>query len=74
MEAIKKYVELDLGISVIISIGINGKERLEVLPAGELFPRRTYGLVLRKGQPLALPAKRLMQLLLASARNETQSS
>ena len=42
-EAIKKYVELGLGISLIISIGLTGSERLEVLPAGELFPRRTQG-------------------------------
>ncbi len=63
-EVIKKYVELDLGISLIISIGISGQERLEVIPAGEFFPKRTYGVVLRKGRILTPQAKRFVTLLL----------
>jgi DNA-binding transcriptional LysR family regulator len=63
-EAIKKYVEMDLGISLIISIGISGNEKLEVLPAGEFFPKRTYGVVLRKGRILTPQAKRFVHLLL----------
>src|SRR5579859_3073736 len=62
-EAIKKYVELGLGISLIISIGITGQERLEVLPAGEFFPKRTYGVVLRKGRILTPQAMRFVRLL-----------
>src|SRR4029453_4990495 len=45
-DVIKKYVELGLGISIIISIGIAGQEKLEVIPAGEFFPMRTYGVVM----------------------------
>ncbi len=70
-EAIKKYVELGLGISLIISIGITGQERLEVLPAGEFFPRRSYGLVLRKGRILTPQAKLFANLLLE--RNSAES-
>jgi DNA-binding transcriptional LysR family regulator len=66
-EVIKKYVELGLGISIIISIGITGEERLEVIPAGEFFPRRTYGLVLRKGKILTPQAKRFVDLLLKAS-------
>jgi DNA-binding transcriptional LysR family regulator len=62
-EVIKKYVELGLGISIIISIGITGQERLEVIPAGAFFPRRTYGIVLRKGRILTAQAKRFIDLL-----------
>ncbi len=40
-EVIKNYVELGLGISIIINIGITGSEKLVVIPAGEFFPRRT---------------------------------
>ncbi len=68
-EAIKKYVELGLGISLIISIGITGQERLEVLPAGEFFPKRTYGVVLRKGRILTPQAKRFVDLLLSVSEN-----
>lgn len=69
-EVIKKYVELGLGISVIIRIGITGEEKLEVIPAGEFFPRRTYGVVLRKGKILTPQAKRFVDLLL-NAEQET---
>jgi len=63
-EVIKRYVEMDLGISLIISIGISGNEKLEVIPAGEFFPRRTYGVVLRKGRILTPQARRFVSLLL----------
>jgi DNA-binding transcriptional LysR family regulator len=66
-EGIKKYVELDLGISIIISIGITGEERLEVIPAREFFPQRTYGVVLRKGRILSPQARRFISMLLDSA-------
>src|SRR5579872_6196477 len=65
-EGIKKYVELGLGISIIISIGITGEEKLEVIPAGEFFPNRTYGVVLRKGKVLTPQAKRFVNLLLGA--------
>jgi DNA-binding transcriptional LysR family regulator len=64
-EVIKKYVELGLGISIIISIGITGHEKLEVIPASEFFPGRVYGVVLRKGRLLTPQAKRFVNLLLS---------
>jgi len=67
-EAIKKYVELGLGISIIIRIGITGAEKLEVIPAGKFFPGRAYGLVLRKGRILTPQAKRFVTLLLGSRK------
>jgi DNA-binding transcriptional LysR family regulator len=67
-EVIKKYVELDMGISIIISIGITGQEKLEVIPAGEFFPERTYGVVLRKGKILSPQAKRFVNLLLSASK------
>jgi DNA-binding transcriptional LysR family regulator len=63
-DVIKKYVELGMGISIIISIGITGQEKLEVIPAKEFFPMRTYGVVLRKGQILSPQAKRFVGTLL----------
>jgi DNA-binding transcriptional LysR family regulator len=72
-EPIKKYVELGLGISIIISIGITGQERLEVIPAGEFFPKRTYGVVLRKGRILTPQAKRFVNLLLNARETSVNS-
>jgi DNA-binding transcriptional LysR family regulator len=66
-EVIKKYVELGLGISIIISIGITGHEKLEVIPAGQFFPGRVYGVVLRKGRLLTPQAKRFISLLLSES-------
>jgi DNA-binding transcriptional LysR family regulator len=62
-EVIKKYVELGLGISIIMSIGITGEQRLEVIPAGEFFASRTYGVVLLKGRILTPQAKRFVTML-----------
>jgi DNA-binding transcriptional LysR family regulator len=73
-EAIKKYVELGLGISIIISIGIKGEEKLQVIPAGEFFPKRTYGVVLRKGRILNPQAKRFVSLLLGSRERPVSST
>lgn len=63
-EGIKKYVELGLGISIIIAIGLTGQERLEVIPASQFFPRRTYGVVLLKGRILSPQAKKFVSMLL----------
>ena len=66
-EAIKKYVALDMGISIIIRIGITGEENLEVISASEFFPGRIYGVVLRKGRILTPQARRFMGLLLTKS-------
>ena len=62
-EVIKKYVELGLGISVVMSICITGNEKIEVIQADKFFPRRTYGLVMRKGKILSPQAKRFIALM-----------
>lgn len=63
-EVIKKYVELGLGISVVMSICITGEEKLAVIPAGDFFPDRTYGVVIRKGKFLSPQARRFIALML----------
>ena len=68
-DSIKKYVELGMGISIIISIGLTGKEKLAVIPAGQFFPKRTYGVVLRKGHILTPQAKRFVTMLLNNGGN-----
>ena len=62
-EVIKKYVELGLGISIVTSICLTGKEKLARIPLTEYFPERSYGVVLRRGKFLSPAARRFIDLL-----------
>ncbi len=62
-EVIKKYVELGLGVSIVTSICLMGNERLVALPLSKYFPKRTYGLVLRKGKFLSPQAERFIEVM-----------
>ncbi len=62
-EVIKKYVELDLGVSIVMSICITGNENLEVIPVSDYFPRRTYGVVMRKNRQLSPQARGFIKLM-----------
>lgn len=52
-DVIMTYVEMGLGISIVMSHCLTGKEKLHTVPLGRYFPRRSYGLVLRKGRVLS---------------------
>ena len=62
-EVIKKYVELGMGISIVTSICLTGKEKLVTIPVSRYFPRRTYGLVMRKGKFLSPQADRFVAIM-----------
>ncbi len=62
-EVIKTYVRLGLGISIVMDICITGKEDLHVHPVGKYFPKRTYGLVLRKGRAISRPAQKFIEIM-----------
>jgi DNA-binding transcriptional LysR family regulator len=62
-EVIKKYVSLGLGISIVINICINSEDNLGVIPLGKYFPKRTYGIVLRRGKFLSQGAKRFIEIM-----------
>jgi LysR family transcriptional regulator, low CO2-responsive transcriptional regulator len=66
-EVIKKYVELDLGISIVTSICLTGKEKLARIPLTEYFPSRSYGLVLRRGKFISPATRKFIELLDADA-------
>lgn len=57
-DVIITYVELGLGISIVMSHCLTGDEKLHTVKLSQHFPRRSYGLVLRKGRVLS-PAARL---------------
>lgn len=62
-EVIKKYVSLGLGISIVTSICLTGEEDLVAIPLSRYFPKRTYGLVIRKGKYLSPAAQRFVDLM-----------
>lgn len=62
-EVVKKYVELGLGISIVTGICLTGSENLHAVSLAEYFPRRTYGIVMRRGKFLSPQAKAFIQLM-----------
>lgn len=62
-EVIKRYVEYGLGISILTNICLSGKESLHTIPLGEFFPKRSYGLFMRKGKVLSPAAKRFIGIM-----------
>jgi len=62
-EVIKKYVELGLGISIVTDVCLTGEDRLACIPLEQYFPRRSYGIVLRRGKFLSPQAKRFLEVL-----------
>lgn len=62
-EVLKKYVENGLGISIVTDICLSGKEKLGRIPLTEYFPKRTYGLFLRKGKVLSPAAREFIQCI-----------
>jgi DNA-binding transcriptional LysR family regulator len=67
-DVIKKYVELGLGISIVMSHCLTGADHLHSVPLGRWFPKRTYGLVLRKGRALSPAAERFVEMIKAEAK------
>jgi DNA-binding transcriptional LysR family regulator len=67
-EVIKKYVALGLGISIVTSICLAEAKDLAAIPLDKYFPKRTYGLVLRKGQFLSPQAQRFIALMQPEAK------
>jgi DNA-binding transcriptional LysR family regulator len=62
-EVIKKYVEHGLGVSIVTSICLKGTEALAALDVSRYFPKRTYGIVMRKNKLLSAQATRFIELM-----------
>jgi DNA-binding transcriptional LysR family regulator len=62
-DVIKRYVELGLGISIVMSHCLSGADHLHSVPLGRYFPKRTYGIVLRKGHTLPPAAERFVAMI-----------
>lgn len=66
-EVIKKYVEMGMGISIVMSVCLTGEEKLRVINVDEFFPKKAYGIVLSKNKVLS-PQARLFTTLLLSEK------
>ncbi|MDX2505474.1 MAG: LysR family transcriptional regulator [Gammaproteobacteria bacterium] len=62
-EIIKKYVELGMGVSIVTDVCLTGTEKIIRKPLDDYFPKRSYGLVLRKGKFLSPQARRFIEIL-----------
>ncbi len=62
-EVIKKYVELGMGISIVMSNCLTEKDRLFRVSVGRYFPERTYGVVLRRHAVHSPQVRRFVEVL-----------
>lgn len=73
-EVIKKYVEMNMGISIVTAICLTGDEKLCRVSLARFFPMRTYGVVLRRGKYLSPQALRFLEIIEPKALAQIQSS
>lgn len=62
-EVIKKYVELGLGVSIVTDVCLTRSDKVARIPLGNYFPKRSYGIVIRKGKFLSPQAKRFIEII-----------
>lgn len=60
-EVIKRYVEAGFGLSIVTGICLREDDRLEVRNMSRYFPRRSYGVVSRRGRHLPSPARAFLE-------------
>jgi DNA-binding transcriptional LysR family regulator len=56
-EVIKRFVELGFGISIVTSICLRDGDELVARNMSRFFPKRSYGVVMRRGRHLPAPAR-----------------
>lgn len=61
-EIVKKYVEMDMGISIVTDVCLTGDENVEAIPVSNYFPSRSYGVIVRKGKFFTPQAKRFIEM------------
>jgi DNA-binding transcriptional LysR family regulator len=66
-DVIKKYVDLGLGISIVMSHCLSGADHLHSVSLRRYFPMRSYGLVLSKDRTLSPAAERFVETIRAGS-------
>jgi DNA-binding transcriptional LysR family regulator len=57
---------MGMGISIVMSLCMEGDESLAMIPVKKYFPKRTYGIVQRKGKYLSPQAEGFINDLLTT--------
>jgi len=74
-EVIKRYVELDFGISIVTGICLRDDDKLVAKNMSDYFPKRSYGTVMRRGKYLSPQARAFLEVAEeASLEDSTWSS
>ena len=66
-EAIKKYVEMGIGIAIVPSICLSGMEKLHVIQLNDYFPVVNYGVIFRRGKILSPACKCFIEMITSGA-------
>ena len=61
-EVIKRYVELDFGVSIVTGICLRNDDKLVAKNMSAYFPKRSYGTVMRRGKFLSPQAKAFLEV------------
>ena len=61
-EVIKRYVELDFGVSIVTGICLREDDKLVAKNMSNYFPKRSYGVVMRRGKFLSAQARAFLDL------------
>ncbi len=64
-EVIKQYVAMGMGISIVTALCLNDgdRERLAIRPMARYFPKRSYGVTVRRGKVLSPQARAFIELI-----------
>jgi DNA-binding transcriptional LysR family regulator len=73
-DVIKRYVELGMGNSIVMSHCLAASDRLHVVSLRRYFPPRTYGVVLRKGKQLSPAANEFVNTLCSDAQKSVNGA
>lgn len=61
-EVIKRYVELDFGVSIVTGICLREDDKLVAKNMSAYFPKRSYGVVMRRGKYLSPQARAFLDV------------
>jgi len=61
-EVIKRYVELDFGVSIVTGICLKEDDKLVARNMSAYFPERSYGTVMRRGKYLSPQARAFLEV------------
>ncbi len=62
-EIVKKYVELDMGISIVNGACLTEEDALKTFSLEKFFPKRGYGIITREGKFLSPQAKIFIDMM-----------